>query len=80
MELLTGNAEDNTELKSKLSVTTMELLQFKGAVIGTVMGDGCLRKYGCLECSSTSKEYLEWKKEFLEELTEVKIRRDDKYD
>jgi len=71
---------DNAELNSKLSVTTMELkklstLEFKGAIIGMILGDGSLskRSNSSLKITSVVKGYAEVKKEILSQLTDVSI-------
>lgn len=56
------------------SVTTKGFLQFKGALIGMILGDGCIKNgRKCFNSTSVSLKYLEWKKEILAQLTKVTI-------
>jgi hypothetical protein len=60
-------------------VTTMDTLQFKGTIIGMILGDGSLsrieknRVNSRLSVSSINKDYLYWKLSIMEELTKVRI-------
>jgi len=61
------------------SVTTMDTLQFKGAIIGMILGDGSLsrlekdRLNSRLSVTSVNKDYLDWKLNMMEHLTKVRI-------
>uniref|UniRef100_A0A6M3XA15 Putative homing endonuclease n=2 Tax=viral metagenome TaxID=1070528 RepID=A0A6M3XA15_9ZZZZ len=49
-------------------------LQFKGAIIGMVLGDGCISR-GYIKTTSVIKEYAEMKKDILSQLTDTTISR-----
>lgn len=50
------------------------LIELKGAIIGMILGDGHITRNGYVQIASISKEYLIWKKEILENLTDVSLK------
>ncbi len=54
------------------TLTTMDVLQLKGIIIGMILGDGCLKR-NTFCSSSINLDYLNWKGEILSNLTKIKI-------
>ena len=65
-------------VETKMEHSKFNRTEFKGKIIGMILGDGCLyrRKNACLQLghSLKQKEYFEKKVSVLQELTEVKVR------